>query len=330
MPDNQSRHSRAGGNPVAFLRVNQENRISACAGMTAVILDFTKLMGSKQTIRHRYALSVNSAAHHAAFTLVEMAVVVVIAGIILSSLLPALLDIRRTAQFTATQTNLQTLLRATAAYTLANGCLPCPTPGDKINASGALGKVRGDNSAGAAACGNCPIADGIAPFVSLGVDPSVAKDGWGRWITYHIDRSLANPTACTETEKLANNAGCSKTDAVSSGLCRAGLAATGNPLTINLPNVTSARAAVIFISHGVNGAGAYRLNANATQPRLDVSPCETAKGNVEGCNVKSGSNVNDNSFYVYDRSERVDDIITYMDRNALVSLFGNAACTTPW
>jgi prepilin-type N-terminal cleavage/methylation domain-containing protein len=121
--------------------------------------------------------------HHAGFTLVEMAVVVVIAGLIITAILPALQDMRRSTQLSTTQTNLQSLLRATAAYALANGCLPCPTAGNKISGS-ERGKVSTPNNT---ACGTCAVADGIAPYASLGIDPATAKDGWGRWITMHVD-----------------------------------------------------------------------------------------------------------------------------------------------
>lgn len=262
----------------------------------------------------------------AAFTLVEMSIVVVIAGIIVMALLPALLDIRRSAQLTATQTNLQTLMRATAAYTLANGCVPCPTPGDKIaSRASEIGKV---GTAGNRACAVCAQADGIPPFASLGIDPSVAKDGWGRWITMHIDTALTNPQPCTADEISAGLAGCGKSDATRSGLCRANQSRAGR-ITVNLAPGT-AEAAVIFVSHGANGSGAYRTQAKTIRDRLDVAPCNVTSGKFEGCNAKPSVNSPDNEFWLAPRGSNFDDIITYADRNALVSLFGMAACTTPW
>jgi len=258
-----------------------------------------------------------------------MAIVVVIAGVILTALLPALIDIRRSAQFTATQTNLQSLLRATAAYTLANGCLPCPTPANNMSSS-TLGKVGTTNGA---ACGQCNSADGIAPFVAMGIDPTTAKDGWGRWITMHIDPTLASPIACSNADIVANVTGCSKGDATVSGLCRANLSPSGSPIIVNFRVPTTAKAAVIFVSHGANGYGAYRTQqtTDTAKWRYDIpTPCKPLLGQTEACNSKSADNRNDQSFWYDERGNNFDDVLTYADRNALVSLFGTAACTTPW
>ena len=311
------------------------------------------------------------------FTLVEMAVVVVIAGIILGALLPAVLDMRRATQLTATQTNLQSLLRVTAAYVQANGCLPCPTPSGVAN--GGLGHVRGDVRTSPPVCGVCAQPDGIVPFVSLGIDPVVAKDGWGRWITMHIDPLLAqNPipsaaavadsvvppqAACTSNDVTAGTPGCtatcSTTDAAfgnhacklagqywactandvvqgvqgchftgqsRKGLCREGLSKNDSVAISFLPSNPQAFAAVIFVSHGVNGVGSYNalaknfpLNARLGNP----PPCQPLR--PESCNADG-----DRNFYLLDRGELFDDVIVYADRNALVSMFGSGACQTAW
>lgn len=258
-----------------------------------------------------------------------MAVVVVIAGLIILALLPALLDIQRSGRLSATQTNLQTLLRATAAYALANGCLPCPTPGSAISGSG-LGKV---GTAGNTPCGACPAADGIPPFAALGLDAVTAKDGWGRWITMHVDVALTNPIACSADETSGGLPGCRLNDATRSGLCRASLPVTDR-IIINLANGASATAAVSFISHGANGYGAYRQQPTTSQCvnwRLPFPASGAACSNPLGrerCNDKCQAP--GHVFWLLERSERFDDIIVHAGRNALVSLFGNAACTTPW
>ncbi len=309
------------------------------------------------------------------FTLVEMAVVVVIAGIILGALLPALLDMRRMTALTATQTNLQGLLRATAAYVQANGCVPCPMPSGSVSAG--FGRVRGDARAGYPACGICAQPDGIAPFVSLGIDPAVAKDGWGHWITMHVDPLLAqNPmppatagsappqAACTVTDVTIGTPGCtavcsandaafgnhackqagqywtcSATDSAQGvpgcnyagqsrkGLCREGLSKSDS-VTISFMVGTNpqAFAAVVFVSHGANGVGAYNAsplsflqNARLKNP----PPCQELR--PEPCNADGNKD-----FYLLDRGDLFDDVIVYADRNALVGMFGSGACQTAW
>lgn len=266
------------------------------------------------------------------FTLPEMAIVVVIAGLLLVTLLPALRATQSAAALSATQSNLQTLLRATAAYLAANGCLPCPTPGNKIFGA-EQGKV---GTAGNVPCGGCVSNDGIAPFASLGVDATTAKDGWGRWITMHVDPALTSPTPCTAEEIVSGVAGCSKNDRLQSGFCRAESrsgAALQQRISIRYQNAGNGAASVLLLSHGANGYGAY-----IKQPQNGTDPCDNSRmnfpngarcpGSAEACNNKCLSS--DNQFYEIQRGENFDDILAYADRNALVSLLGSGSCTTKW
>ena len=68
------------------------------------------------------------------FTLVEMAVVIVVSGLVMMGVLPALTGVRSANQRSLTQSNLQALMIATASYVQANGCLPCPTPASTVAA----------------------------------------------------------------------------------------------------------------------------------------------------------------------------------------------------
>ncbi|HAX91679.1 MAG TPA: hypothetical protein DCY07_05670, partial [Rhodospirillaceae bacterium] len=121
-----------------------------------------------------------------AFTLVEMSMVLVIIGLVIMIVYPALGAFRQSMQASATQSNLQALMRATAAFVQNNGCLPCPTPASTTGVG--FGRVRGDTLT--AMCSVCPIAEGIVPFVSLGIPMQTTKDGWGRWITLRVDPAL--------------------------------------------------------------------------------------------------------------------------------------------
>lgn len=266
------------------------------------------------------------------FTLPEMAIVVVIAGLLLVTLLPALRATQSAAALSATQSNLQTLLRATAAYVAANGCLPCPTPGNKIFGA-EQGKV---GTASNTACGACSYPDGIAPFASLGLDATTAKDGWGRWMTMHVDPALTNPTPCSATEIASETPGCSKNDRLQNGYCKAESRsdpALQQRIRIRYQNAGNGTASVLFLSHGANGYGAY-----VKKPQSLADPCDNSRmnfpagarcpGSAEACNNKCLSP--DNQFYEIQRGETFDDILAYADRNALVSMLGSGSCTTPW
>lgn len=218
--------------------------------------------------------------------------------------------------------------------------LPAVSDAGRAISTNGLGKV---GTTGNTPCGACGFADGIPPFAALGLDAVTAKDGWGRWITMHVDRGLTGGQPyvpgqtglipCSADETSGGLPGCGVNDATRSGLCRANLPNTER-VTLNLANGASAAAAVVFVSHGANGYGAYRQqpsSAQCTDWRLPFltggAACSNPLGR-ERCNDKCQSP--NHTFWLLERSERFDDVIVHIGRNALVSLFGNAACTTPW
>lgn len=262
------------------------------------------------------------------FTLIEMSVVLVIVGLVIMIVYPALNVVRQSAQQSTTQTNLATVMRATAAFVQANGCVPCPT---KASASGAaFGRVRGDELA--AACGACvDPPEGIVPFVSLGLPVSTAKDGWGHWLTMRVDpalttndKSIIPPSSvCLSTDLSPCVQGESR-----KGLCRADLITTTSNPTIETQNAGTQKAAVVFVSHGANGFGAY-------QNDLLLSGFDNNHPLFGGTSATEALNADgDTAFYQGiaspDPLTYFDDQLAYLSRNALVAFLGNQGCQTPW
>jgi type II secretory pathway pseudopilin PulG len=282
-------------------------------------------------------------------TLVEMAMVLVVIGLIIMTVFPALNALRSSGQRTLTQSNLQSLMLATAAYAQANGCLPCPTPPATLG--NGFGHVRGDTSASPAACGTCAAPEGIAPFMALGVTSATAHDGWGHWITMRVDPALtSNPTntpnpagvipptaPCTAADLAANpvTSSCTIQGASQKGLCRAGLATT-NRIQVTTPgNTNPQQAAVIFVSHGANGFGSFIASAfvlpdNGAQiPFPSSVPACTGTTGYARCNA-SGTTQFVNASQVVGGNDPYDDMLAYADRNTLLSMFGNGSCQTVW
>lgn len=248
-----------------------------------------------------------------------MSVVLVVIGLIILIVFPALTALRSATQQNLTSTNLQALLRAAAAFVQANGCVPCPTPATTTGAG--FGVVRG---ASGAACGACDNPEGIPPYVSLGLPASMARDGWGRWITMRVDPAL------TEDFKIVPpSAGTGQT-----GLCKAGLS-KAKTITVTAPSGPAQQAAILFLSHGPNGYGAYTASAVAgatNGERLPFPPSAPAcAGNngPERCNAAATGQFRD-APQAKSGPKIFDDMMLYLDRNALVSLFGNGACATAW
>ncbi|MFA6279654.1 MAG: type II secretion system protein [Bdellovibrionales bacterium] len=270
--------------------------------------------------------------HRKAFTLAEMSMVLVIIGLVIMIVFPALTTFRQTMQVSATQSNLQALMRASAAFVQANGCLPCPTPAATTGAG--FGRVRGDTVT--SSCGTCSVAEGIVPFVSLGVPTQTAKDGWGRWITMRVDPALTinfgvvPPTALCmagDTTPLCVTGESRK------GLCQANLPSS-NRIAVATVGGGTQQAAILFLSHGANGWGAFKADPLISAGLNDhlfkgaLTPC-SATGGFERCNANSDLAYVEAPFS-NDPAAPYDDVMVYAGRDALVTALGNPACQTTW
>jgi prepilin-type N-terminal cleavage/methylation domain-containing protein len=253
------------------------------------------------------------------FTLVEMSLVLVVIGLIILTVFPALNAVRASTQTSLTNSNLQSLLRATAVYVQANGCLPCPTPASTVG--NGFGRVRGDTNN--TACNGCASPEGIPPFASLGIPALVAHDGWGRWITMRVDPTLTG--GFTVVVPITGTTGiCSNTLHNS----------VANSVWIQPPSGSTQSAAVIFVSHGANGYGAYVASASAgpyngsRMPFPNGTP-SCSNGGYEQCNAGDTTQFV-NAPPVTGGNNPFDDVLLYLDRNNLVSLLGNSSCQTVW
>jgi type II secretory pathway pseudopilin PulG len=259
--------------------------------------------------------------------------VLIVIGLVILIVYPALNAVRQGAQRSATDASLQALMRAAAVYTQANGCLPCPTPAATTGSG--FGRVRGDTNA--APCSGCPQPEGIPPFVSMGIPESMARDGWGRWITMRVDPALTvnfgvvPPTAlCTDADVASSL--CPVAGVSQKGLCRSGLSAA-NRINVQTPGGPVATAAVIFVSHGANGRGAFVAGAlagglNGERLPFPGGPPSCVVGN-EPCNASGTLNFV-NATQVVDKNNPYDDSMLFADRNNIVSWLGNGSCQTTW
>ena len=121
------------------------------------------------------------------FSLVEMAVVVVILGLVLGALLLPLQAQRNQVFQTQTETTMETARRALLGFAQANGRLPCPA----VAASNGLESLSG--------VGTCTFKLGYLPAATLGIRPTndngFAIDGWNNLIMYAVAQHHAGGAA---------------------------------------------------------------------------------------------------------------------------------------
>jgi prepilin-type N-terminal cleavage/methylation domain-containing protein len=128
------------------------------------------------------------------FSLVELAVVLAIIGLLLGSAMYTLSAQTEQRSREETQRRLEQAREALLGFAVANGRLPCP-------ASGTGTGVEGDAPVGSGTCTN-PY-DGFLPAITLGYQPvdaqGFALDAWNNRIRYAVAQSINNCVGTSTT-----------------------------------------------------------------------------------------------------------------------------------
>lgn len=194
------------------------------------------------------------------FSLIEIAIVLVIGGLLLSGLLALLSAQRTNVGISATRTKGEAIVTALTSFVSRNHQLPCPaianlapnTPGYGVEAA-TPGTCTGTTVFGG-------VSRGIVPWVSLGLTNEQGLDAYNRRFTYFVRQQETLRTADTVSAMRGNMTIHSGTPV---GL---GLNSTGNPGGNQVNSCTDVAgdnnscnlfAVAVIISHGGNGSGAF-------------------------------------------------------------------------
>lgn len=203
-----------------------------------------------------------------AFTLIEIAVVLVIIAIFVAMGAVMFRGISAAQKRSLTATRLATIDAAIVQFVTLNKRMPCPAFGTIASGGGNAGVEQ----RAAGACTNNQQA-GVVPWVTLGLTETDVTDGWDRRITYRTDGDLVADNAmdlswCDPAGTTAGLVG-----GVCNSACTAAtvVANCTPPLTylagkgLEVRNVAGTTlmiapntgAAYVIISHGESGGGAY-------------------------------------------------------------------------
>lgn len=199
----------------------------------------------------------------AGFTLVELAVVVFLVGLMASLGLSALNAQLVSASISTTKKKQETIKDALIFYLGKNKRLPCPS----TNRNPPDGIESRANSLPA----NCTGYFGIIPYAELGLPRSAALDGWENFFSYAVTRQWTATYDSTATP--ANGANKTNDAAISFNVGNLGAITVKDrsPATNDTPTTIPIKAAVLVVSHGKNGLGAF--TSKGTQ---NVSPANEA------------------------------------------------------
>jgi prepilin-type N-terminal cleavage/methylation domain-containing protein len=215
-----------------------------------------------------------------AFTLVELAVVLMIVALLLSTLmytLSAQSDQRAREQ---TQRTLEQAREALIGFAIANGRLPCP-------ASSTSNGVENPNGGGD--CSNYN--DGFLPAVTLGFQPTdssgYAMDAWSNRIRYSLSRNVGTCTAPHFTVKATfkqNGMSClpSSTELL---ICKSTQSATA-------PSVGNCGTTSNFVTN------TGTVVAIILSPAKNFQQAQTAAAATAAGNLDEAANLDGNTLYI--------------------------------
>lgn len=224
------------------------------------------------------------------FTLIEIAIVLMIVGLLLGGMLVPLNAQMEQQKISATEKQLAEAREALIGYALANGQLPCP-------ADPAI--ATGQPNAGIARTPPCTNGNsaGVLPWATLGLGET---DAWGNRFTYRVSSDFADAIGS------ATYGGCTPTPTpaqASFALCSNGnqtvisAASGGTNVAIGLP--------AVIVSHGKNALGAY-TQEGAQQP---------LSGNADEQENGDG----DASYVYHTPTPDYDDLVTWISPNILLN-----------
>jgi prepilin-type N-terminal cleavage/methylation domain-containing protein len=182
------------------------------------------------------------------FTLVEMAMVLLIITLLLAGLVPTIssqMDQQRTNE---TRKKMSEIKEALIGFALRNGRLPCAARAATPTGQSYSGVYAGNEETYCQNAGYAANAYGVVPWVTLGTSET---DGWGNRFTYRVSSDFADAIAG------ATYGGCTPSPLptqASFGLC-----SVGDPdiySSATWVTTVANKVPAIIISHGKNGAGA--------------------------------------------------------------------------
>ncbi|HAT48749.1 MAG: type II secretion system protein [Nitrospirae bacterium] len=231
--------------------------------------------------------------NNSGFTLTEMAMVVMLMGIIGSILVTSLNARMSQTSYTVTKQRMAAIKEAMISFLRVNGRLPCSATVTDI-------ETEDEGKENADCLSELDIANsfGILPWSTLKLSREAVIDGWGNFFSYHISVEIKNWVVSGKF---------SDTDQGDFTVLQKKSDGTG---TEQVPEVV-----FVMVSHGPNGKGAGTVKGTPNAPPTGHVH-ELENTNLDGTYVKR--DFSDNTDLVTNPNGPFDDIVEYMTVGDLV------------
>jgi type II secretory pathway pseudopilin PulG len=240
------------------------------------------------------------------FSLIETALTLVIAGIVISLTLPMLTTAQRSNRHQITQTHQYQLMQALAAYVVKHDRLPIPSTPDKRGESIDLAKDDLLTSK----------AIGIIPYKELGISETMARDGHGHWFTYAVVPDLLTHDSSRDLmtpKTMPNQSFCH--EIVPKKMLE--LKSLMGVSLLKKQSATTDFIAVILISHGSKGSGAFHPTKNEHLPISKDHFLEAKNSNNE---LEFVARTKDDNSHTFEHDT------FWVTRNHLLAVYGKCPC----
>ena len=252
---------------------------------------------------------VNRIGRTVGFTLIEMAVVLVVIGLVLSGGLVAVAPILQNSKVSETAGRIDRIEQALILYVIRYGCLPCPAA--NVNSS-VIANNPGqaiDDAVYPTGCANAACAagtgQGIVPWVNLGLSEADITDGFGYRIDYAVVPALTLTNGMVRTPPATypvGNIAVNTSDAV--------------PITTV--------AAYALVSHGPDRSRGFAAETGVQAADPNASANQTANGDNSNATPFVQNDLID-----VNGANHFDDIVRWRTAPIVIQLCGSNACGNP-
>jgi len=252
------------------------------------------------------------------FTLIEMAIVLVIIGLVIKAGIGVVGPMRDRDKAETTARNMALVEKALAVYIIQHGCLPCPANGLGAGTGIARDQVDGDYGAGIQCTDEaCIVANAAVPWRTIQLAEENAVDGWGNRIRYGV----ASGTRCDGVvgggiQSAGAMARCAVASYPAGGITVNDLSAATNPVTTT--------AAYVLISSGPDRSLALTQTEGVATANVHTQASGGQFENSDGDDEYTRGELNSTS-----GANHFDDIVLYRSAPLIIQLCGDGTCGNP-